>query len=775
MKNRFYAVVVLFVLISAFCTILTSCGNKTESSSKTVDVPVAGYEASLIDFGTDGYSFVRKNGTEAKIASGAKVILKKIHEDNVEVSAESTDGDMVDGLIDVSRISWREDALDLFLPYYVKGYRSAEEVFQDVNLSNHKKNQELIYKLLVSFKELWPEWENYKNQDADSLPENISKILDDILYKGDFYDKESQTAIHFFAENAGADFMKRFVLSRYNYSSNVDFKDQNGRTPLMTAVLAGNASAMQMLLMNDADMEMKDYSGKSARDYVRESSSREVKAVAEAKLTAPEDFYSLISALKEKQVAACLNNGVYLKIPLSLWQRYEKTGRKISVKSDIREFYTELSLLEASNDGEKKQTEQNQNELDQNDGHKQTAYTFSDDMKSPVMNDRASNSQVMFELNNGTEVQILERSEGIDTLNDVTDWWYKIKSGEQEGWCFGGNLFHPYCPEDVESLEKERDILEQQDFEKNKIYKAFCNGEIICKDGKKVPVKTGNNISVLSAVEDCMDYSSSSLGKCRYYIVQGPEFDVGILSGACIAHKEIKGDQGGCDGKTKWFFSLYSDAGNDCYADVSMVDYATGKDMHMRFHQNARVIGENSLVGDRAKLKLSGAEDNDYDEKSSVPDSIQVHDWRKIETPPEWNQELGKDGDYYILVINGHAQARAYFSSYDDRSVNYFSAWCVTENGWANEIISERSVEWSVSGTFQSYGMRVEEFPASDEKLNNTICEFVVSTYDYGKVIDDWDGLPAEYTEKKSYRYDPTVPCTYELSDTEYWKYIPEW
>ncbi len=781
MKNPFnFAVILSFF---ALCAVSISCGNKKEESSisKTGDGPVAGYEASLIDFGSDGYYFFRKNGTEAKIANGAKVILKKIHEDQVEVSAESTDGDMVDGVIDASRISWREDAMDMFLPYYINGYKSAADVFQHINLSNQKKTQEHVYKLLIRLKELWPEWENYKNQEAEKLPENITKIIDSILFNGNFYDQESQTAIHFFAENGGANFMERFVLLRYDYSSNLNFKDQNGRTPLMAAVLAGNASVMQLLLMNGADMEIKDYSGKSAGDYVKESSSKEIRAVAEARSTTPEDFSTLISILKKKQIADCMTNGIYLKIPFSLWQRYEKTGQKISVKSDIHEFYTELSLLEEIGAGEEIQDEDNQIEektsgQDQDDGHEQTAYIFSGAIKTSIMSDCKSDSELAFELTDGTEVQILERNEVPETLDDVTDWWYKIKSGEQEGWCFGGNLFHPYYPEDIESIEKDKDILKQKDFEKNKIYKAVCNSEIICKDGKTVPVKIGNYITILSAVEDCMDYSSSSLGKCKYYVVQGPEFDVGIMSGAFIAHKEVEAKRK-CDGNTKWFLSLYSGSGKDWYADVGMVDYDTGKDMHFRFNRDARFIGEHSLIGDSVKLQLGYSDV--YDMALSEPDDITICFWKKIETPPEWIQELGKAGDYYVLGIAGTTSLHNYDYDSDNRSVSCVSAWCVNENGWANEIVNEKKDEWyrynNDYSIFRSYSLWLSEYSAGYGELQNTIAEFVVYAYDCGRYSDDWDGTPVEYTDLNSYRYDRTVPCTYKFSGTDHWDFLPEW
>jgi uncharacterized protein YgiM (DUF1202 family) len=70
----------------------------------------------------------------------------------------------------------------------------------------------------------------------------------------------------------------------------------------------------------------------------------------------------------------------------------------------------------------------------------QTAIVKNDGLR--VRKSAMVNAAVVGSLKKGEKVEILEKSPGKQTINGITDYWYKIRrpSDGLEGWCFGGYL-----------------------------------------------------------------------------------------------------------------------------------------------------------------------------------------------------------------------------------------------------------------------------------------------------------------------------------------------
>jgi len=63
-------------------------------------------------------------------------------------------------------------------------------------------------------------------------------------------------------------------------------------------------------------------------------------------------------------------------------------------------------------------------------------------------------------LPHNTELTVLERSEEKETIDNINDYWYKVDTGKETGWVFGGYLFHKPVNEKIKNIEIAKMVAE---------------------------------------------------------------------------------------------------------------------------------------------------------------------------------------------------------------------------------------------------------------------------------------------------------------------------
>jgi ankyrin repeat protein len=99
---------------------------------------------------------------------------------------------------------------------------------------------------------------------------NSSAIIEYLLHLNlniNYKDNYGRTALYYSCGNNSTDSLN-LILS---YNPYIDNQTSEGRTPLIFAVQEGNANAVKLLLNKGANPNIKDFSGKTARDYALET------------------------------------------------------------------------------------------------------------------------------------------------------------------------------------------------------------------------------------------------------------------------------------------------------------------------------------------------------------------------------------------------------------------------------------------------------------------------------------------------------------------------
>ncbi|TKZ32334.1 ankyrin repeat domain-containing protein [Brachyspira catarrhinii] len=65
----------------------------------------------------------------------------------------------------------------------------------------------------------------------------------------------------------------------YEKNTNINFQDENGKTPLIIAVIKGNKDIVRALINAGADLNIKDNDNKTALDYAENNNFEEIKKI----------------------------------------------------------------------------------------------------------------------------------------------------------------------------------------------------------------------------------------------------------------------------------------------------------------------------------------------------------------------------------------------------------------------------------------------------------------------------------------------------------------
>ena len=106
--------------------------------------------------------------------------------------------------------------------------------------------------------------------DGDATPE-IFDLLIRFGAKPQLIDKEKNTALHHFVENADDDEIVRLLVT---HGVNVNAVNREGETALMVAAENGNSGDIKALIESGADLNKTDLDGKTAWELTRDTEIR---------------------------------------------------------------------------------------------------------------------------------------------------------------------------------------------------------------------------------------------------------------------------------------------------------------------------------------------------------------------------------------------------------------------------------------------------------------------------------------------------------------------
>lgn len=163
-------------------------------------------------------------------------------------------------------------------------------------------------------------------------------------------------------------------------------------------------------------------------------------------------------------------------------------------------------------------------------------------------------AKVVDQINYGTQVLITERSSQKSTINDVTDYWYKIQTKVTEGWCWGGYLAYPERVPSAKYAKGEGPVTcySQLDFGEKESATVIKDSEILLLNGTRCPVRAYEEVTILRQLYDWehrnfWDYGEADANswasvycpRYHYYLVRSKDYKTGILGGSCIAHEKL--------------------------------------------------------------------------------------------------------------------------------------------------------------------------------------------------------------------------------------------
>lgn len=114
---------------------------------------------------------------------------------------------------------------------------------------------------------------------------NDNPAMIDLLLENDanprMSDDEDNTALHWAARRASGDTLSLLIQGTLDAGGDLDSLNANGETPLVVAVRQDNAEAVRLLIDAGADVDVTDFTGRSARDWGAVSRSRTIRNLVE--------------------------------------------------------------------------------------------------------------------------------------------------------------------------------------------------------------------------------------------------------------------------------------------------------------------------------------------------------------------------------------------------------------------------------------------------------------------------------------------------------------
>lgn len=576
---------------------------------------------------------------------------------------------------------------------------------------------------------------SYDNEESRFYKEIIHSFLQLINTSDQIRGVNKTTLFHLIAETANEEFTSESLAFYYFPEA----QDEEGRTPLIRAILKENFEACKAFYKNKSSLrDIKDKSGKSYIDYAKESSNEKIKNLFSVlyfnKEELIQDHLPLLMGLQLSENFKAIDFKAY-EVPYTLFNR--AVSKNIYIDADSREnFVTELALQEQmlllEDDSESKNDEDTQTSAPNYPSD--TAFVFSRNEdgsidKATRLKLRATPSKDAKEtgiLEYGTKVTVLERSENTDVIADISDYWYKVKSGSNEGWCFGGFLFAAVQNKNFKKNEKARhdNWVTQTAFENNSFAFVGIDSFILGKDGKKTAAQPGSKVEILAAVPcenninkdaklEFYAYDPNLVWfthndnyiQYPYYVVRDDSNNIGVMSGIDLAH--VCNADFDVDENTVFYFSFANN-----YADVFECNNKTKKSRRYSFAKSEGIAVQPTVFNLGWDLFK---DENDYP-VLSIKDIFNLEDYigtnestkSKVKVIVFSGTGYGDMGEgtitrYNVFTVTDHFAVKAinfYCSSWTGNNDNFYNSYPDFYLNEKNKLVCENIAvhRWYESG-----------------------------------------------------------------------------
>jgi len=89
-------------------------------------------------------------------------------------------------------------------------------------------------------------------------------------------------------------------------------------------------------------------------------------------------------------------------------------------------------------------------------------------------------------LPHNTELTVLERSEEKETIDKINDYWYKVDTGNEMGWVFGGYLFHKSLNDKIMNVDEKAGIPETTTYKTTENFDWLTEYGWSLEDGRRL-------------------------------------------------------------------------------------------------------------------------------------------------------------------------------------------------------------------------------------------------------------------------------------------------
>lgn len=608
------------LLITSFiisCFIFAGCG-KNSGSSKTSNYLI-GTTATLRSFyvGHEIEVVEVESNMTIIIPDEEKIVIKSIDTDHLEYTAER----IINGKKQLIKGHFNNDLrfdFDTMLKAVDDAVLKKDYTKFVLRNPDTQLSHEQVITLYNAFLSKLPEnfLQTYSGDNEKSIfyKEIIHSFLGLINSADQINGVNKTTVFHLVAESANEEFTAGCFVYYYFYLA----QDEEGRTPLTRAVLKDNFEACKAFYNNSVSLlPVEDKNGKTFVDYATESSNEQiinlfsVFAFSEEELI--QDHLPLLMELQLSENFKAIDFRAY-EVPYTLFNR--AVSKNIYIDADSKEnFVTELALQEQMlllEDGSESESDSDsESEIDEST-HKpdlkfpsDIAFVFSRTEdgtidKATRLKLRESPSKDAKEtgiLEYGAKVTVLDRSEKTDVIADISDYWYKVKSGNNEGWCFGGFLFTAVQNKNYKTNKETRHDywVTQTAFAKRTFAFVGVDSFILGKDGKKTAVQPGSKVEILAAIPGENNINkdikiefyafdpnlawfvhNDNYIQYPYYVVRDDSNNIGVMSGIDLAH--VCNADSDVDENTAFYFSFANN-----YADVFECNNKTKKSRRYSF------------------------------------------------------------------------------------------------------------------------------------------------------------------------------------------------
>ncbi|MBQ0003882.1 MAG: SH3 domain-containing protein [Treponema sp.] len=772
------------LLITSFiisCFIFTGC-KKDSGSSKSSNYLIGSTVTLRSNFAGHEIEVLSVDSNiPIRFSNEVKVVIKSVDTDHLEYTAEG----ILNGKKQLIKGSFN-DNLHFDFDTMLKAVDDAvlTKIYTKIVFRNPdtQLSHEQIITLYNTFLSKLPEnfLKTYSGNDEKSkfYIEIIHSLLDLINNPYLSQDIHKTTIFHLIAESANEEFTAESISYHYFH----EVQDEEGRIPLIRAILKENYEACKVFYKDRYSIkDIKDKNGKSYTDYVRESSNEKIKNLFlvfdEEKLV--QEYLPQVMELQFSENFKTIDFKTY-EVPYTLF--YRAASKNIYIDTDSKEnFVTELALQEQMlllEDGSESDSD-SESEDDENNIKPELkfpsdiAFVFSRTEegsidKSTELKLRASPSNDAKEtgcLDYGTKVNVLERSENPDVIADISDYWYKVKSDNNEGWCFGGFLFAAVQNKNYKKSEENRydNWITQNKFEKNSFAFVGVDSVILENDGKKTAVQPGNRVEILAGIpyENYINKDTKlefyaydpnlvwfahndTYIQYPYYVVRDDCNNIGVMSGIDLAH--VCNADSYIDEDIAFYLSFAEN-----YADIFEYDEKTKKGRRYNFAKSEGIAVQPALFNIGWSL-IKG--EHDYP-VLSFRDIFNFEDY--IGTDEDTKTKL----KVVVFAGNGYGEMR-------EEIITYYTVFTVTDHF---AVISHKSYCYGFSVDNTNFSSsRLELYFNKNKKL--TAEEIESSSWqDYNEAQDCNE--TKQHSHYNYYKWDNTT-LTFEKTGEKDTDYIDE-